>query len=152
MYPYDAWCYTNSPMTIGSANWERYFFLGGPLTMRGYDYLQFTGSRMLLFNVEYRYPLIDALIFGWPGRWGFQNIGGTIFFDTGSVWGKGRYVEPLPESLKPHIVNDLAFYSDFGIGAYMRIGYLILNFQFGWPTDFDRTGDMMFHFFIGPQF
>jgi len=136
----------------GAGNDPQFFFLGGPLTMRGYDYLQFTGSRMLLFNVEYRYPLIDALILGWPGRWGFQDIGGTFFFDTGSVWGMGRYVEPLPRWLKPRYVNDLPFYSDFGIGAYMRIGYLILNFQLGWPTDFNRTGDPMFHFFIGPQF
>ena len=136
----------------GAGDDPQFFFLGGPLTMRGYDYLQFAGSRMLLFNVEYRYPLVDALIFGWPGRWGFQDIGGTFFFDTGSIWGKGRYVEPLPDWLEPRVVNDLPFYSDFGIGAYMRIGYLILNFQFGWPTDFNRTGDAMFHFFIGPQF
>ena len=136
----------------GAGDDPQFFFLGGPLTMRGYDYLQFAGSRMLLFNVEYRYPLVDALIFGWPGRWGFQDIGGTFFIDTGSIWGKGRYVEPLPDWLEPRVVNDLPFYSDFGIGAYMRIGYLILNFQFGWPTDFNRTGDAMFHFFIGPQF
>jgi hypothetical protein len=49
-------------------------------------------------------------------------------------------------------VNGLAFYSDFGVGFYMGIGYLILNFQLGWPTDFSQTGDVMFHFFIGPQF
>jgi len=137
---------------LGIGDDPQIFFLGGPLTMRGYDYLQFTGSRMLLFNVEYRYPLVDALIFGWPGRWGIQNIGGTFFLDTGSVWGKGRYVEPLPDWLEPRVVNDLAFYSDFGAGFYMRIGYLILNFQLGWPTDFARTGDSVFHFFIGPQF
>jgi Tol biopolymer transport system component len=137
---------------VSTGNDPQFFFLGGPLTMRGYDYLQFTGSRMLLFNVEYRYPLVDALIFGWPGRWGFQDIGGTLFFDTGSVWGEGRYVEPLPSWLKPRIVDDLAFYSDFGMGFYMRFGYFILNFQLGWPTDFNRTGSAMFHFFIGPMF
>jgi Tol biopolymer transport system component len=137
---------------MGMGDDPQVFFLGGPLTMRGYDYLQFTGSRMLLFNVEYRYPLVDAIIFGWPGRWGFQDIGGTFFLDTGSVWGKGKYVEPLPGWLEPRFVNDLAFYSDFGAGFYMRIGYLILNFQLGWPTDFQRTGASVFHFFIGPQF
>lgn len=30
VYPYDAWCYTASPMYKGSTNWERYFYLGGP--------------------------------------------------------------------------------------------------------------------------
>lgn len=136
----------------GAGDDPQFFFLGGPLTMRGYDYLQFTGSRILLFNLEYRYPLIDALIFGWPGRWGFQDIGGTFFFDTGAAWGKGRYVEPLPGWLKAREVNDLPFYSDFGMGFYVRFGYLILNFQLGWPTDFSRTGSPMFHFFIGPMF
>jgi outer membrane protein assembly factor BamA len=137
---------------LGVGDDPQIFFLGGPLTMRGYDYLQFSGSRILLVNAEYRYPLVDAIIFGWPGRWAIQDIGGTLFLDSGSVWGKGRYVEPLPSWLKPRVVNDLAFYSDFGLGFYMRIGYLILNFQLGWPTDFARTGDSMFHFFIGPQF
>jgi Tol biopolymer transport system component len=137
---------------LGLGDDPQIFFLGGPLTMRGYDYLQFSGSRMLIFNAEYRYPLVDALIFGWPGRWGIQDIGGTFFLDSGSVWGKGMFIEPLPPWLKPRVVNDLAFYSDFGVGFYMRVGYLILNFQLGWPTDFSRTGDAMFHFFIGPQF
>jgi outer membrane protein assembly factor BamA len=137
---------------IGAGDDPQFFFLGGPMTLRGYDYLQFSGSRMLLFNVEYRYPLIDALIFGWPGRWGFQSIGGTLFFDTGSVWGKGMYVEPAQHWLKPRVVNDLGFFSDFGMGLYMRFGYLVLNFQLAWPTDFNRIGDEMFYFSIGPMF
>ncbi len=137
-------------MSLG--NDPQVFFLGGPLTMRGYDYLQFSGSRMLLFNVEYRYPLVDALIFGWPGRWGIQNIGGTLFFDSGSVWGQHMYVEPLPRWLEPRYINDLAFYSDFGVGFYMGFGYFILNFQFGWPTDFSHTGNAEYYFYIGPQF
>ena len=137
---------------VSTGDEPRFFFLGGPLTMRGYDYLQFSGPRMLLFNAEYRYPLIDALVFGWPGRWGIGNIGGTLFMDSGAVWGDDRYIETLPRGIKPRIVNDLEFYSDFGLGFYMRFGFLILNFQLGWPTDFSRTGDPFFHFFIGPMF
>jgi hypothetical protein len=34
----------------------------------------------------------------------------------------------------------------------MRFGFLILNFQLAWPTDFSRTGKPMFHFFLGPMF
>ncbi|HSG27819.1 MAG TPA: BamA/TamA family outer membrane protein, partial [Candidatus Krumholzibacterium sp.] len=130
----------------------RYFFLGGPLTMRGYEYLQFQGSKMMLFNLEYRYPMVDALIFGWPGRWGFTNIGGTLFFDTGSVWGEDRYVKELPRGIESTDINGLKFYSDFGAGLYMNLGFMILNFQLAWPTDFSYTGGPVFHFYLGSQF
>jgi len=138
--------------SVSAGEDSRYFFLGGPVTMRGYDYLQFQGTRMMLFNLEYRYPLLDALIFGWPGRWGIYNIGGTLFFDTGSVWGDDIYLERMPASIDPVVINDLDFYSDFGVGFYMRMGFLIFNFQLAWPTDFEDTGKPMFHFYLGPQF
>ncbi len=141
-----------SIVSFSEGNDLRYFFLGGPTTMRGYDYLQFQGSKIMLFNLEYRYPLVDAIVFGWPGRWAITNIGGTLFFDTGSVWGPGRYVEPLPLNLVAREINGLKFYSDFGIGFFMRMGFMVLNFQLGWPTDFNRTSDAQFHFYIGPQF
>ena len=138
--------------SVSTGEDRRFFFLGGPLTMRGYDYLQFQGPRMMLFNLEYRYPLIDALVFGWPAQWALTNVGGTLFLDSGAVWGEGRYVEPLPSGIEPTTINDIDFYSDFGIGLYMRLGWLIMNFQFGWPTDFNRTGGSVFHFYLGPQF
>ncbi len=137
---------------VSEGNDSRMFFLGGPLTMRGYDYLQFSGSRMWMASLEYRYPLLDALIFGWPGRWGISNIGGTVFMDTGAVWGPDTYIEPIDPRIKPRTFEDVDFYSDFGIGFYMRFGFLILNFQIGWPTDFSRTGEPMYHFYLGPMF
>ena len=131
---------------------RRFYFLGGPLTLRGYEYLQFQGPRMILVNLEYRYPLIDALIFGWPGRWGIGNIGGTLFFDSGSVWGDPVFIEPMDPRLRSREINGLDFWSDFGVGFYMRFGYMVLDFQLGWPTDFRYTGRPAFHFYIGPQF
>jgi Tol biopolymer transport system component len=141
---------TMGAVSDGSDN--KLFFLGGPLTMRGYDYLQLSGSRMFMASLEYRYPLLDALIFGWPGRWGIGNIGGTLFIDTGSVWGEDTYIEPIDPRIKPRTIEDINFYSDFGIGFYMRFGFLIMNFQIGWPTDFSRTGEPMYHFYLGPMF
>lgn len=131
---------------------KRFYYLGGPLTLRGYEYLQFQGPKMILVNLEYRFPLVDALIFGWPGRWGIGNISGTFFLDTGSVWGNPVFIERMDPRLQPREINGLDFWSDFGVGFYMRFGYMVLNFQMGWPTDFRYTGSPAYHFYIGPQF
>ena len=89
-------------------------------------------------------------IFGWPGRWGFSNIGANLFFDVGNTW-----VDRWPKVFKTgtdHLELDDAK-SDFGFGIYMDVGYFLMNLQFAWPTDlyhFDQ--DMKFHFAIGPTF
>lgn len=127
----------------------RTFFLGGPLTLRGYDYLEFEGNRIVMGSLEYRYPLIDALIFGWPGRWGFTNIGGTLFYDVGAAWFNDdvHFIKRNVDYLK---FKDLK--GDYGFGMYFNMGFIMLNFQFAWRTDMRTTGDHQFHFFIGPTF
>ena len=127
----------------------RSFYLGGPLTLRGYDYLEFEGTRLGLMSVEYRYPLIDALIFGWPARWGFGNIGGTAFFDAGSTWRKDDFT-PFKKDAGGLQFEDIK--ADYGFGMYFNLGFLLLNFQFAWETDLRSTGDSQFHFFLGPTF
>ena len=51
----------------------RFFFLGGPTTLRGYDYQDLQGTKLGMTSLEYRFPLVDALILGWPGRWGLTS-------------------------------------------------------------------------------
>jgi hypothetical protein len=129
---------------------RRVFYLGGPYTLRGYDYQDFIGTKMWLASLEYRFPLFDYIIFGWPGRWGFSNIGGTVFFDIGNTW-----IDRWPkifDSDSNHFQLDDAK-ADFGFGAYMDIGYFLMSFQFAWPTDLYRVDqNMKFHFAIGPTF
>jgi outer membrane protein assembly factor BamA len=138
---------------------KRTFSLGGPLALRGFGWDDRTvrGSRFGMSSVEYRFPLVDALIFGWPGRWGFTNVGGTAFFDTGLAWDNeldpGLY-NPNPKLFRTDRrglqFEDLK--GDYGFGTYFNLGYLLLNFQFAWQTDLNTTGDYQFHFFIGPTF
>jgi hypothetical protein len=127
----------------------REFFLGGPTTLRGADYLEYSGTRMGLANFEYRFPLVDALIFGWPGRWGFTNIGGSLFFDAGATWDKDDFTA-FREDVDGVQFQDIR--ADFGFGTYFYLGYFLLNFQFAWPTDLKDTGGNRFHFFFGPAF
>jgi len=138
---------------------KRTFFLGGPLALRGFDWddRRVRGSRFGMTSFEYRFPLVDALIFGWPGRWGFTNIGGTAFFDAGLAW--DNEIDPGLDNDSPTLfrsgVSGLQFQDlkgDYGFGTYFNLGYLLLNFQFAWQTDLKTTGDYQFHFFIGPTF
>jgi len=127
----------------------RSFFIGGPSTLRGFDYIAFEGSRMALTTVEYRFPLVDALILGWPGRWGLGNVGGKLFFDAGAAWNKGA-ITPLRSD-----VNGLAFQdvrADFGFGVHFYMAYFLLNFQLAWQTDLRNVYASHFSFFMGPAF
>ncbi len=128
----------------------RIFFLGGPTSLRGYDYQQFYGTTTWLASFEYRFPLLDAVIFGWPGRWGLQNIGGTAFFDVGDAFDRTwpRLLDNSVAGLKLESAH-----ADLGFGLYMYVGYFLMSFQFAWPTDlYVLDNHMQFHFYLGPTF
>jgi hypothetical protein len=129
---------------------RRVFYLGGPYTLRGYDWQQFIGTKMWLASFEYRFPLLDYLIFGWPGRWGFSNIGANVFFDIGNTW-VDRWPKIIDTNSSHFQLDDAK--ADVGFGVFMDLGYFLMNLQFAWPTDLYRFDhDMKFHFAIGPTF
>ncbi len=140
------------------------FVLGGPYTLRGWDtfdfeksvegddplYQNLVGRKMLLMNLEYRFPAIDAVFFGWPGRFGIGGIGGVAFFDLGSAFGSA--FKPFGKTGNGNF-RFQDFKADYGLG--MRVNFLGLPFKFdwAWKTDFARTyGNMQFTFSIGPEF
>ena len=51
--------------------------------MRGYGFKQFTGDRMVLFNVEY---WIDADAYWHRGAMLMDDLSMGIFVDVGSAW------------------------------------------------------------------
>jgi Tol biopolymer transport system component len=128
---------------------SRTFFIGGPSTLRGYDYIAFDGSRMALGTVEYRFPLIDALVLGFPGRWGLGNIGGKLFFDAGAAWNKND-IHPLRSNVGGLQFDDVR--ADFGFGVHLYMAYFLLNFQLAWQTDLNEVYASHFTFFMGPAF
>lgn len=127
----------------------RTYFLGGPSTLRGYDYLAFEGSRMAVVNLEYRFPLVDALIIGFPGRWGLGNVGGKLFYDVGTTWNKDE-LNPIRSDVNGLAFRDLR--ADFGFGVHFYMAYFLLNFQVAWQTDMREVYASHFSFFIGPAF
>jgi WD40 repeat protein len=59
------------------------YSLGGLNQLRGYEFREFFGSRVAHLNLEFRFPLVDALVFP-IGL--IRDIRGFFFFDIGSAW------------------------------------------------------------------
>lgn len=133
----------------------RAFVLGGPFSLRGYDFYDYrttshlAGPKLVMANFEYRLPLLDALFFGWPAQWGFGPIGATLFFDVGAAW---------DDVFQPFGHDDAGRWGfqdlrgDYGIGIRTALGFLPLKFDWGRRTDLRGVGRTEFHFSIGPEF
>ncbi|OLE64870.1 MAG: hypothetical protein AUG03_07415, partial [Acidobacteria bacterium 13_1_20CM_2_68_14] len=68
------------------------YSMGGLNQLRGYDFREFFGSRLSFLNLEYRFPLIDALAFPIGV---IRDLRGFLFFDLGSAWfGGGEFFHP----------------------------------------------------------
>jgi outer membrane protein assembly factor BamA len=142
----------------------RSFVIGGPFTLRGWDtwdfdrqyvngdpvYPNLVGSNLLLMSVEYRLPLIDALILGWPGRWGIGGISGVTFFDIGTA--KDGPIQFF-EGDAPGLLQLADLNADIGFGIRLPFAGLPLKFDWAWKTDLSRMANHhQFHFSIAPSF
>lgn len=65
---------------------EDVFFSSWETPLRGFRYNDFEGSRMGVGNMEFRFPFIDRLSFGWPIPLNITNVTGVLFTDLGGTW------------------------------------------------------------------
>ncbi len=64
-----------------------FFSLGGSWTLRGYRWRSLWGSKMVLYNQELRFPLVDRFLLRFPfGAMEFNAFRGALFFDVGNAW------------------------------------------------------------------
>ncbi|HXL15572.1 MAG TPA: hypothetical protein VN972_05770 [Methylomirabilota bacterium] len=124
-------------------NDPRLFRFGGAFTFRGADYGDLRGSNALLGNLEFRFPLIEQLRFGWPGRITLGGINGVLFLDAASSWYKGQSPRFFTNVGGFH-ADDLLF--AFGAGARINLGYFILRYDYGRGTNFQHTTGTSHHF------
>ncbi|RCW48247.1 MULTISPECIES: outer membrane protein assembly factor [unclassified Halanaerobium] len=107
----------------GEIPYSEKYKLGGSESLRGYENKSFTGDNMLLFNLEYRFPVSD-------------NFSGVIFADAGNAWDDRDNID----------LGDM-FYGQ-GVGLRMNTPIGQLRLDYGW----DEDGDGMPHFSIGNTF
>lgn len=103
------------------------FYLGGINTVRGFDYASISprdpttgdkigGEKMMVYNVEYRFPLIKD-----------QGVIGLVFFDAGNVFGANESFD----------FNGIRMSAGGGVRWYSPMGPLRLE----WGYNLDREGD-----------
>ncbi len=105
------------------------FYLGGPETLRGYSYEEFTGTSVFLFNTELRVPFIEYLKLGFPLPITIQGLRGVIFFDAGATWFDKR-----PRFFKTFYTLD-SLKADIGAGIRLNLGIGYLKLDWAWKTD-----------------
>lgn len=100
------------------ANLDETSFAGWETPLRGFRYHEFRGSRMGLLNVEWRFPFIEELQFGWPIPLGIRNVAGVLFSDVGGAW------------------DDRDFMANrgwgYGWGWRMNLGVFVLRYSKAW--------------------
>lgn len=132
------------------------FYLGGIDTLRGYNYEDLVGSRIGLFNVEFRIPFIDVLYFGWPIRWSIGGIGGILFADFGGTWSDLQYGPENPYNMYNRDglrirLDDVK--GSVGVGLRLRLGVLSLDFAAARHTDLRSVKPgFKYHFGLGQAF
>jgi len=125
----------------------------GPL--RGFEFSQFSGSRLLLVNSEIRVPFIRNIVFGWPGTFAIPAVDGSFFVDVGTAWNDGDELDLSfhnpHESFGPADTTK-RLHAGFGFG--MLVYFLApLNFEFARQTDFQGNfSDWNMHFSFGKSF
>jgi Tol biopolymer transport system component len=130
------------------------FRVGGSYSVRGHPRRAATGRHVALLSAEFRYPFLEYVKFGWPLRTAFGGVRGDLFVDVGTAFddpGSWRFFGPTgrPEDRYTGL-EDVRL--GFGFGARMRIAFLPIRVDVGWPSDLARTGKPRWHFTLGPEF
>ncbi len=127
------------------------FFAGGAYTLRGYEDFEFTGTRVVFLNSEFRFPFIERLGLVWPIPIGFSNIGGVLFLDVGTAWTDDDTFRPFSRS-GGFRMSERYGGASFGTGIRTGLYFVILKVDFAWRTDFDEVSGYRTHFSIGGEF
>lgn len=139
---------------------QELFPFGGPYDFRGGDFWAVWGSKQVLFQGEFRFPMVQVLALGWPLPLVFQQIRGSLFLDVGSTWDQrtspaqaGQYsgypnVGTLvgnqlvrSNGFGPSTIEEIAggpVAIAYGLGIRARAGFLVLKFDIAHQIDTDE--------------
>jgi len=137
--------------TIPIVNVEDFAFLTPVLPLRGYDYAEQIGTKFVVTNVEFRFPLLKYLIFG-AVPIGFSNILGSAFLDVGSAWNDSQSWRAFASDPNDGstITRDLLIGT--GVGMRLFLFGLPVRFDIAWRFRIGSFSEPFYYFALGPDF
>lgn len=121
--------------------------IGGTGSIRGYDYLEFTGYNIGGINLEFRYPFINQLSIGFPLPMEIYGIRGALFLDAGYAVDDIGSLRVFEDGRLKDINMGL------GAGVRVRFPYFVLLLDIAKNTDLvDVSKGVRYHIMLGSEF
>ncbi len=152
----DNWINYKSRGRLRTDNIDDVFFSSFVTPLRGAYYYEGEGSRYLLSNMEFRFPLIQFLGLGFPPI-RFFNIRGAIFYDIGTAFDPGENWYSNSKWRGTHINEngERAFkdlISGYGIGARIFFLYFLVRIDMAWQYDLAGSSKPIWYISLGGDF
>jgi outer membrane protein assembly factor BamA len=128
---------------------DDFYFASFVVPFRGGKYFEFKGTRFFLTNQEFRFPMVRDLKLGWPLPLEIRNIQGTLFTDIGATW-NGDSLKITEDTPAGRHLRDV--HVGYGFGPRLRLGFLLLQWDVAWRTDFLDTSKPSYYFSLGAEF
>lgn len=150
-----------NPLGVDDEN-QDLLFVEFATSLRGYDYATLFGNNVVLFNAEFRVPLIRTIVGGPISSNFFRNMQFIAFYDIGTSW-SGEPPFDSQNSVSYKIVKDGTFEAQlknylnpwlYSYGVGMRtvmLGYY-MKFDVAWPVENFERKDPRLHVTLGFDF
>ncbi|MEO0123331.1 MAG: hypothetical protein ABIL69_04935 [candidate division WOR-3 bacterium] len=130
--------------------------IGGPGSIRGFDYYTFTGADLGFFNFEYRFPFIDRLRLAFPLPMEIKNIRGVLFADFAGLYSDSFDVFESAEGILPVRFKDVKMGLGFGLRfnlffAIFKLDFARSNDLQNWVDEKGEPSKWKFYLTIGPE-
>lgn len=127
------------------------YFASFATPLRGVDYYEQAGRRVVLTNLEFRFPLLRYLSMGFPLPIELGNIRGAVFVDAGTAWNRNSdWRLSRRNEFGERRLDDLLL--GYGLGARWNLGFFILMLDVGWQDDLARRSKPRWYLTLGPEF